>query len=99
MMNCSYCIESHKEKKNVIQCCDYKEPLIDVHYPNLRQYQIATEDDVIDVLSPEAPLIEAVEPAAPEDKAPGKSHVLYADKDRAEVQARLRAWRRGFDDT
>jgi hypothetical protein len=75
-----------------------KEPLIEVHHPYLLHFQIGTEDDVIDVLSPEAPLIESVEPAPPDEAVPGKSHVLHADEDGAEVEARLRAIRRGFDD-
>jgi hypothetical protein len=75
-----------------------KEPLIEVHHPDLRHFQIRTEDDVIDVLSPEAPHIESVEPASPDEAVPGKSHVLHADEDGAEIEARLRAIRRGFDD-
>ena len=54
-----------------------KEPLIEVHHPNLLHFQIGTEDDVIDVLSPEEPLIESVEPASPGDPTPGKSEVLH----------------------
>lgn len=75
-----------------------KEPLIEVHHPNLLHFVVGTEDDVIDVLSSEAPLVESVEPASPDDAVPGKSHVLHADEDGAEVEARLRAIRRGFDE-
>src|SRR5258706_1131662 len=39
-----------------------KEPLLDVHMPGCQHFVIATEDDVIDVLSPDQPEIQEVEP-------------------------------------
>ncbi|MET0400190.1 MAG: hypothetical protein ABW277_25595 [Longimicrobiaceae bacterium] len=39
------------------------EPLLDVHHPGLVHFRIATEDDVIDVLSALAPEIEEAAPA------------------------------------
>jgi len=68
-----------------------QEPLLDVHFPGLRHYQIATEDDVVDVLSADAPRIDEIPPGAPGDPPVGKSTILYADEDADEV-------RRLFDD-
>ena len=73
-----------------------KEPLIEVDHPNLLHFQIGTEDDVIDVLSPELPLVESVKSASPDDAVPGKSHVLYADEDGTDVEARSRTIQREF---
>jgi hypothetical protein len=56
------------------------EPLIDAHYPELCHYQIGTEDDVIDILSPEPPLIETVVDADRGETKPGKSRVLHTDE-------------------
>ena len=75
-----------------------KESLIEVHDPGLRHFQIGTEDDVIDVLSPTTPEIVTVEPASSSARVPGKSHVLHADEDRAEVDSLLERVKRGHDD-
>ena len=50
-----------------------REPLLDVHSPACEHYVIVTEDDVIDVLSPEPPTIHEVEPGHPDENPPGKS--------------------------
>lgn len=39
------------------------EPLLDVHHPGLVHFRVATEDDVIDVLSAHAPEIREAAPA------------------------------------
>jgi len=75
-----------------------KESLIKFHDPGLLHFQIETEDDVIDVLSPTEPEITSVEPASSSERVPGKSRVLHADEERAEVESVLRRARRGHDD-
>jgi len=62
-----------------------REPLLEVHSPGCRHYVIVTEDDVIDVLSPEPPEITEVESATEEEPDPGKSTVLYHPDDRKEI--------------
>ena len=48
-----------------------KEPLLDVHSPGCRHFAIVTEDDVIDVLTPEEPEVREVAPAESGEPAPG----------------------------
>ena len=74
------------------------ESLIEVHVPRLVHYQIGTEDDVVDILSPDEPRIMSTEPARPEDPVPGKSRILHSDKDRDEVESLFRRVKRGYDD-
>ena len=61
------------------------EPLLEVHTPGCEHYVIVTEDDVIDVLSPEPPEILEIEPAAADEPLPGKSRILYHPEDREEI--------------
>ena len=61
------------------------EPLLEVHMPGCEHYVIVTEDDVIDVLSPEPPEIREIEPATADEPLPGKSRVLYHPEDREEI--------------
>jgi hypothetical protein len=66
-----------------------REPLIDVLDPGLLHWQIATEDDVIDVLSSESPLVEEIEPAAEGEAPAGKSTVYYHPDDQREIESAL----------
>lgn len=63
-----------------------KEPLLDIHSPGCQHYVIVTEDDVIDVLSPEPPEIQEIEAAKAEDDLPGKSRVLYHPEDKDQIE-------------
>ena len=42
-----------------------REPLLDHFQPGCKHYVIATEDDVVDILSPDPPEICEIEPASP----------------------------------
>ncbi len=66
-----------------------REPLLDVHCPGCTHWKIVTEDDVIDVLCPNAPEIVEIEPATPDEPLPGKSRVLYHPQDRKELDKLL----------
>lgn len=46
-------------------------------YPQIIHYVICTEDDVIEVLSPEPPEIVEIEPADKNDELPGKSEIYW----------------------
>lgn len=60
---------------------NHEEPLLEVQYPGLQHFVITTEDDVVEVLSPEPAEIECLG-SAPEDSAiPGKSEVFYYPED------------------
>lgn len=63
-----------------------KEALLDVYAPECRHFMIVTEDDVIDVLSPEVPEIREVAPADPAEPLPGKSRVLLHPEDRGQIE-------------
>jgi hypothetical protein len=54
--------------------------------PGVRHYVVATEDDVVEVLSHCAPTWEEVEPASPSDPIPGKSTHLYVGDDDTEIE-------------
>ena len=58
-----------------------QEPIFDAHYPEIRHYLFCTEDDVIEVLSPEPPEIEEIAPADENEELPGKSNVYYFSED------------------
>ena len=75
-----------------------REPLLDVHSPGCRHYIIVTEDDVIDVLSPEEPKIVEVAAAGTDDPVPGKSNVLYHPEDREQIDKLLDELRPRGDD-
>jgi hypothetical protein len=75
-----------------------REPLLDVHTPGCQHYIIVTEDDVIDVLSPEAPEILEIEPASAKEPPPGKSRVLYHPEDREQIEREFDEIRRRNND-
>ena len=54
-------------------------------YPHARHFVIATDDDVIEVISDEEPVWDSVEPGGLNDPPPGKSKHLYIGKDDAEI--------------
>jgi hypothetical protein len=54
--------------------------------PGVRHYVIATDDDVVEVLSHDAPTWEEAEPALPGDPLPGKSTHLYLGEDDAAIE-------------
>jgi hypothetical protein len=51
-----------------------------------RHYVIATDDDVVEILSDEAPTWETLPPAAVDEPPAGKSTHLYMGEDDAEIQ-------------
>ena len=53
-----------------------KETLL-FNHPEITHYVICTEDDVIEVLSPEPPEIAEIEPAAEREELPGKSEIYW----------------------
>jgi hypothetical protein len=63
-----------------------RESLLDVHSPGCRHFCIETEDDVLDILTPEAPEIREVAPSPPNEPLPGKSRILYDPDDRDEIE-------------
>ena len=75
-----------------------REALLDVHSPGCRHYIIVTEDDVIDVLTPEEPTIVEVAPAGEQEPAPGKSVILHHPHDREKIDALVDEVRRRRDD-
>jgi hypothetical protein len=66
-----------------------RESLLDVHYPSLIHFQIATEDDVIDIVSPAAPEIVALGPAPAGSPPAGKSIIHHWPRDAEEIQRTL----------
>jgi len=66
------------------------EPLLEIYFPTLIHYVIATEDDVIEVLSPEPPRIEEVGPAPTDAPPPGKSEHLYHPRDKERIEQLVR---------
>lgn len=54
--------------------------------PGVRHYVVATDDDVVEVLSHFAPTWEEVEPALPGNPLPGKSIHLYLGEDDAAIE-------------
>lgn len=53
--------------------------------PGIRHYVIATEDDVVEVLSTEEPIWEAVSPAEKGAPLAGKARHLYVDEDGVQI--------------
>ena len=62
------------------------ESLLEVHFPELIHFQIGTEDDVIDILSPTLPEIIALGPALADSPPAGKSIVQYWPRDAEAMQ-------------
>jgi hypothetical protein len=56
---------------------------LDSIFDSLEHYQIGTEDDVIDVVSPKPPSIVEIDGAGPDDPRPGKSDIYQLPEDRA----------------
>jgi hypothetical protein len=75
-----------------------REPLLDIHRPGCLHYVLAIEDDVVDILAPEAPEIVEVEPASAGSAQSGKSTVLYHPEDGTRIDAVLDDLRRRGDD-
>lgn len=63
-----------------------KEDLVDVKAPGAIHYLIATEDDVVEVFTPESPIIEDLGPAG-DAARPGKSTVLFRGEDDEQIEA------------
>ena len=57
--------------------------------PATQHFVIATNDDVIEVLSAEGPVWEEIAGAAPDDPAPGKATQLYVGEDDEAIQRHL----------
>jgi hypothetical protein len=53
--------------------------------PRIRHFVIATEDDVVEVLSAEEPVWEAADPAEPGEPRPGKARHLFRGEDDEEI--------------
>ena len=64
-----------------LQVFHKEEPVLEVQYSSLQHFVITTEDDVIEVLSPEVPEIEFLGNAPPDSPLPGKSDVFYIPED------------------
>ena len=62
------------------------EDLLELYHPNLEHYQIITEDDVIDVLSENSPVITQIESAGKNDPIPGKSNIYFKGEDDDEIE-------------
>ena len=52
---------------------------------NIRHFVVATEDDVIEILSTEEPSWHPADAGRPEEPRPGKAHHLYRGEDDAEI--------------
>ena len=72
------------------------ESLIDVHAKDARHYLIATEDDVIEVFTPEEPRIEDLGSAGDAPVA-GKSVVYYRGRDDEQIEGEFARIRRKPD--
>jgi len=59
---------------------------VDVFEPKVRHFVIATNDDVIEVLSAAEPIWEAIEAAGVDEPLPGKSVHLYVGEDDEEIR-------------
>jgi len=66
-----------------------KEGLFAAHYPAIQHYVFLTEDDVIEVLSPSVPTIEALGATPKNEPAAGKSAVFYNPEDRDKIEETL----------
>ena len=71
-----------------------REPLLDHFRPGCVHYVIVTEDDVLDVLSPEPPEIVEMPAARDEEAVPGKSTVLHHPQDQQQIDELLDDLRR-----
>ena len=63
------------------------EGVFDSYYPEIEHYVVLTEDDVIEVLSPDPPSIVALEPTPTVEKRAGKSTVYYNSEDRDQIES------------
>jgi len=61
-----------------------REPLFKNDHPNCRHYIVATEDDVIEVLASEAPVVIHEGRAPDESPVPGRSVILRRDEPAAQ---------------
>lgn len=59
-------------------------------HPRTRHFVIATQDDVIEVLSMDQPIWEVAEPATKEAPVPGKAQHLFVGEDDAEIEELVR---------
>jgi len=64
-----------------------REPWVDILEPGLIHYQIATEDDVLDIACASDPMIVEIEPASADEPPAGKSTVFHMPEDRAAMDA------------
>jgi hypothetical protein len=63
------------------------EGMIQTVHPQLRHFQVRTEDDVIDVLTSIDPIIVEIEPAPVGSPPAGRSTVMYASRDGAAIES------------
>lgn len=68
------------------------------YYPKIAHYVILTEDDVVEILSPEAPSVNALGSTPNDEARAGKSTVLYHPKDRGRLWEMFPHLKRGNDD-
>jgi hypothetical protein len=54
--------------------------------PNARHFVIATDDDVIEILSTDEPIWQQIDGAKPDEALPGKANHLYAGEDNEEIR-------------
>lgn len=62
-----------------------REPLLKEHYPQLKHYLICTEDDVIEVLSPQDPEMREIAVQDSQTQS-GKSDIYRFDKDESKIK-------------
>lgn len=74
-----------------------RESLFDTYYSRIKHYVLSTEDDVIEVLSPNAPRIDALGQTPTDEKAAGKSTVYYHPEDRAKIETEIPSLKRKED--
>ena len=74
------------------------EPFLEESNQGLLHYMICTEDDIVEVLSNEPPEVVEIEPAAEDEKLPGKSTVYYDPEDRGKIEALINQIKGGSSD-
>jgi hypothetical protein len=69
------------------------EPLLKEFSPQLIHYVVCTEDDVIEVLSNDVPIITELRPSKSKSNKHGKSKIYYHPEDREEIEKILNKYK------
>ena len=75
-----------------------EEGVFEHFYPKIAHYVILTEDDVIEILSPQLPTINSHGITSNNEAPAGKSTVFYNSKDRDKIEEVFPQLKRGNDD-